>query len=165
MSVRARLSSPFYVPRQSNRGRRCDPNWRLPTRGFNHQEWRTRVWWKHCESSNFKHCSNLAVFVTEIWWYSARDFQIDSYHVLSAAHCFAPFHPRMFKVRVGVTNTSQTVGGQSIPVDDVISHPSYDYDDMTRRQGLHDIAVIRLTHSIKWTDQRLIFSLRRVGFF
>ena len=66
----------------------------------------------------------------------------------------------MFKVRVGVTNTSQTVGGQSIPVDDVISHPSYDYDDMTRRQGLHDIAVIRLTHSIKWTDQRLIFSLR-----
>jgi len=78
---------------------------------------------------------------------------IDRYHVLSAAHCFAPFHPRMFKVRVGVTNTSQTVGGQSIPVDDVISHPSYDYDDMTRRQGLHDIAVIRLTHSIKWTDQ------------
>ena len=113
----------------------------------------------------FKHCSNLAVFVTEILWYSPLDFQIDRYHVLSAAHCFAPFHPRMFKVRVGVTNTSQSVGGQSIPVDDVISHPSYDYDDMTRRQGLHDIAVIRLTHSIKWTDQRLIFSLRGVVFF
>ena len=69
--------------------------------------------------------------------------------MLSAAHCFYDYHHRQFGVEIGVTYTNGR--GQSSNVAQVISHD--DYKPWGIHQGVNDIAILRLTHSIRWTDE------------
>lgn len=71
--------------------------------------------------------------------------------MLSAAHCFYDYHHRQFGVEIGVTYATGGGRGQTSNVAQVIAHD--DYKQRGIHQGVNDIAILRLTHSISWTDE------------
>ena len=74
-------------------------------------------------------------------------FQIDKYHILTAAHCVQDYHPKFFIVSIGDQNTEESTepSQQFRMIEEIIMHPDY-------KHYRHDIAVIRLETPIEWTD-------------
>jgi len=67
---------------------------------------------------------------------------IGSRWVLTAAHCMVDTAPRDIQVAVGRTNIDDTSTGQTLSVERILVHPSYE------STGTFDAALIHVTHDI-----------------
>lgn len=72
---------------------------------------------------------------------------IDKYHVLSAAHCFFDYNHRTFGAQIGATRSDGSDASQRTNVIKIMSHPDFDH-----KVGTNDIAIVRLTNAVDWTD-------------
>uniref|UniRef100_T1ILI1 Peptidase S1 domain-containing protein n=1 Tax=Strigamia maritima TaxID=126957 RepID=T1ILI1_STRMM len=74
---------------------------------------------------------------------------IDSYHVLTAAHCVKGMRPGALTVRLGDHDTSKTTDGPhvAVKVASIQIHSSY-----SSRKNQNDLALVRLASKVIYTD-------------